>query len=168
MIGRPIEFDDISVDALRRLRAKLAQPSTLAARSRRYTLVSQPPALAPGAGAALGSGNRSTAEPPAYDPANRSRLMGLRTFWQRGKAGLRQPHHPGVDLRGIARALLANIRAGEAVQGGSTLTQQLAKNAFLSSERSLLRKINEAFLALLLEYRLDKETILTAYMNNSD
>lgn len=73
--------------------------------------------------------------------------------------------HFGLNPLAILRALWANIRAGKTVQGGSTLTQQLAKNAFLSPERSILRKINEAFLALLLEYRLSKEAILTAYMN---
>lgn len=74
-------------------------------------------------------------------------------------------HHFGIDPVAIMRALWANIRAGKTVQGGSTLTQQLAKNAFLTPERSLVRKINEAFLALLLEYRLSKEEILAAYMN---
>ena len=73
--------------------------------------------------------------------------------------------HHGVSPKAILRALLANLEAGKTVQGGSTLTQQLAKNMFLSSQRSLLRKINEAFMALLLELRFDKETILTAYVN---
>ena len=73
--------------------------------------------------------------------------------------------HLGVNPKSIARALVANIKAGKTVQGGSTLTQQLAKNLFLSPEKSLLRKINEAFMALLLEARFDKNTILTAYVN---
>jgi penicillin-binding protein 1B len=73
--------------------------------------------------------------------------------------------HPGVNPASIARALIANLKAGKTVQGGSTLTQQLAKNLFLTPERSLLRKINEAFMALLLELRFDKNTILTAYIN---
>ncbi len=73
--------------------------------------------------------------------------------------------HNGINPLSIGRALLANLRAGKTVQGGSTLTQQLAKNLFLTPERSLLRKINEAFLALMLEMRLDKDTILTAYIN---
>ena len=73
--------------------------------------------------------------------------------------------HFGLNPLAILRALWANIQAGKTVQGGSTITQQLAKNAFLSPERSLTRKINEAFLALLLEYRLSKEAILAAYMN---
>ena len=74
-------------------------------------------------------------------------------------------HHPGVDMRGIARAVAANIRAGKAVQGGSTLTQQLVKNFFLSQERTVARKFNEAIMALLLEYHYDKAQILEAYLN---
>jgi penicillin-binding protein 1B len=73
--------------------------------------------------------------------------------------------HFGINPLSIARALIANIRAGRTVQGGSTLTQQLAKNMFLTSERSLLRKINEAFMALLLESRFSKQAIITAYIN---
>ena len=73
--------------------------------------------------------------------------------------------HAGISVRGIARALLANIMAGAAVQGGSTLTQQLAKNFFLTSERTLWRKSKEALIALILEARYDKRTILNAYMN---
>ncbi len=73
--------------------------------------------------------------------------------------------HRGVSPRAIGRALLANLEAGAAVQGGSTLTQQLAKNLFLSAERSLVRKVNEAFMALLLELRLSKREIVTAYIN---
>ena len=73
--------------------------------------------------------------------------------------------HIGVNPFSIARALIANIEAGKTVQGGSTLTQQLAKNLFLTPERSLIRKINEAFMAFLLEARFDKDTIMTAYVN---
>ncbi len=73
--------------------------------------------------------------------------------------------HWGVSPRAIGRALLANLRAGAVLQGGSTLTQQLAKNLFLSSERSLVRKFNEACMALLLELRLSKREIMTAYIN---
>lgn len=74
-------------------------------------------------------------------------------------------HHPGVDMRGISRALWANIRAGKTVQGGSTLTQQLVKNYFLSSERTLARKLNEALMALSLEWHYSKADILEAYLN---
>ncbi len=73
--------------------------------------------------------------------------------------------HPGIDLYGIARAGWANLRAGRVVQGGSTLTQQLVKNFFLNSERTLSRKVNEAIMSLLLEWRYDKQQILEAYAN---
>ena len=73
--------------------------------------------------------------------------------------------HHGISPRGIARAAIANLRAGGTVQGGSTLTQQLAKNFFLTPRRSLWRKSNEALLALLLEVRYGKAEILEAYLN---
>jgi len=74
-------------------------------------------------------------------------------------------HHHGVALRSIARAFLANLKAGRTVQGGSTLTQQLVKNYFLSSERTLVRKANEAIMAVLLELHYDKAQILEAHIN---
>jgi penicillin-binding protein 1B len=73
--------------------------------------------------------------------------------------------HFGVDPMAIGRALLANIRATRVVQGGSTLTQQLVKNYFLSSERTLWRKFNEGLMALVLEWRYSKDEILEAYAN---
>ena len=73
--------------------------------------------------------------------------------------------HFGVSLRGFMRAVVANVRAGGTVQGGSTLTQQLAKNFFLTHERTWWRKANEAMLALLLEIHYDKSEILEAYLN---
>ncbi len=73
--------------------------------------------------------------------------------------------HHGVSVFSILRALYTNIRAGRTVQGGSTLTQQLAKNIYLTRERSLVRKINEAFIALILDYRYSKDQILEAYLN---
>jgi len=73
--------------------------------------------------------------------------------------------HPGVDYIGILRALLKNIEAGEIVQGGSTITQQVAKSLLLSSERTLRRKIREAVLSLIIEKYLTKEEILFLYLN---
>ena len=73
--------------------------------------------------------------------------------------------HGGLDYIGVARALWANVTAGGVVQGGSTLTQQLAKNLFLTPERTISRKIHEALLALSLEDRFTKEEILEQYLN---
>lgn len=73
--------------------------------------------------------------------------------------------HHGVSLRGTARAMVANFRAGELVQGGSTITQQLIKNYFLTPERTIWRKLNEATMALLLEWNYEKDQILEAYLN---
>jgi len=73
--------------------------------------------------------------------------------------------HFGVDPIGMARAVIANLQAGSIVQGGSTITQQLAKNLFLTAERSLDRKIREMILAIWLETRLTKDEILTLYLN---
>ncbi len=73
--------------------------------------------------------------------------------------------HWGVDPLGIARAMVSNIKAGRTVQGGSTLTQQLIKNYFLTSERTIRRKLTEMIMALLLEFHYSKEEILQAYLN---
>ncbi len=74
-------------------------------------------------------------------------------------------HHFGIDPIGLARAVVVNFRHERAVQGGSTITQQLAKNLFLSPDRTLRRKIQEALLALWLEHVYTKDQILTAYLN---
>lgn len=73
--------------------------------------------------------------------------------------------HPGISASGILRALWINLRGGEIRQGGSTVTQQLAKNLYLSSERTVGRKLREATLAVMLEWRYSKEEILEAYLN---
>jgi len=73
--------------------------------------------------------------------------------------------HFGVDIRGILRAAFRNLREGSVREGGSTLTQQLAKNLFLTHQRSLKRKIQEVLLAVWLEQNLSKDKILTLYLN---
>ncbi|MCG8591399.1 MAG: PBP1A family penicillin-binding protein [Proteobacteria bacterium] len=73
--------------------------------------------------------------------------------------------HVGIDLRRILGAGLANLRAGRVAQGGSTLTQQLVKNFFLTPERTLKRKLQEAIMALIVEVRYDKQAILESYLN---
>ncbi len=74
-------------------------------------------------------------------------------------------HHFGLDPIGLVRAVFVNLTRKGVVQGGSTITQQLAKNLFLSQERTLKRKIQEAVLALWLEHELTKDEILASYMN---
>ena len=73
--------------------------------------------------------------------------------------------HRGIDLRRILGALIVNVKAGGVRQGGSTLTQQLVKNFFLTPERTLKRKVQEALMALLVEIRYDKTEILVCYLN---
>lgn len=73
--------------------------------------------------------------------------------------------HHGISIRGISRAMLANLKAGRFIQGGSTLTQQLIKNFYLSSDRTLSRKLLEIPMALLLELHYSKAEILEAYLN---
>jgi len=73
--------------------------------------------------------------------------------------------HAGVDPKAIGRAVFQNVRAGSVVQGGSTLTQQLVKNFYLSQERTLVRKAIEAYMAVLLDLRYSKDDILEAYAN---
>lgn len=73
--------------------------------------------------------------------------------------------HHGVDVLGIGRALVTNVRSGRVVQGGSTLTQQLMKNFFLTSDRTLARKVREAAMAVVAETRYSKMQILENYLN---
>ena len=75
--------------------------------------------------------------------------------------------HFGLDFKGTTRAMVENLRANEVVQGGSSITQQLAKNLFLTPERTLRRKMNEAFMALWIELRLTKSEILKLYLDRS-
>ncbi|WP_349364038.1 MAG: PBP1A family penicillin-binding protein [Roseitalea porphyridii] len=75
--------------------------------------------------------------------------------------------HFGIDAMGLVRAMTENVRANSVVQGGSTITQQLAKNLFLSNERTIERKVKEAFLALWLEANLSKQEILKLYLDRA-
>jgi len=78
-----------------------------------------------------------------------------RTFFQ----------HHGISFRGVIRASMENFKAGEVVQGGSTITQQLVKNFYLTPEKTIERKFNEAMMSLLLEWHYSKQQILEAYLN---
>ncbi len=74
--------------------------------------------------------------------------------------------HPGIDPIAIGRALVNDIRAGSYVEGGSTITQQLAKNQFFTQDKKLVRKISEMFMAFQIESVLDKDKILELYINS--
>ncbi|MDB9972155.1 transglycosylase domain-containing protein, partial [Alphaproteobacteria bacterium] len=75
--------------------------------------------------------------------------------------------HPGIDVKGILRAIYVNILSTSYKQGGSTITQQLAKLIFLNSEKSILRKIRELFITIKLEAILEKEEIISLYLNRA-
>ena len=75
--------------------------------------------------------------------------------------------HPGIDIKGILRAVYVNLLTASYKQGGSTITQQLSKLIFLNSEKSILRKIRELFITLKLESILDKEEIISLYLNRA-
>ncbi|ABS61631.1 penicillin-binding protein, 1A family [Parvibaculum lavamentivorans DS-1] len=102
----------------------------------------------------LMSGYASLSDLPPWVPAAVLATEDQRFYW-----------HFGVDPIGLARATITNIRAGAYVQGGSTVTQQLAKNIFLKPDRTIARKIEEMVLAVWLELRFTKEEILTLYLN---
>jgi penicillin-binding protein 1A len=87
---------------------------------------------------------------------------------QRATMAIEDDHfykHPGIDVKAILRAALANLRAGRARQGASTITQQLAKNIFLTQERTLKRKVKELLLTLQIERNFSKDEILQLYLN---
>ena len=74
--------------------------------------------------------------------------------------------HPGIDPVAIGRALINDIKAGEYVEGGSTITQQLAKNQYVTQEKKMVRKVSEMFMAFKIESELDKDKILELYVNS--
>lgn len=124
-----------------------------AAKAPRVMLVAIDGAPIPVHGVSLGAPVR-LADLPAHVP-NAVLAVEDRNFY----------HHIGINPISVARALAANAEAGEVVQGGSTITQQLAKNLFLSSDRTMKRKIQELLLALWLEHQFTKNEILTLYLN---
>ncbi len=91
---------------------------------------------------------------PDYVPAAFIAIEDQRFYW-----------HPGFDPIGMTRAMVSNMRAGRIVQGGSTLTQQLAKNLFLTPDQNMRRKVQELMLAVWLEMKFSKEEILALYLN---
>ena len=74
--------------------------------------------------------------------------------------------HPGIDAIAIGRAIKNNIHARQLIEGGSTITQQLAKNMYFTQERSLIRKVAEGFMAIALERKFSKDEILELYVNS--
>ncbi|MCJ8312088.1 MAG: penicillin-binding protein 1B [Saccharospirillaceae bacterium] len=96
------------------------------------------------------------------------KLVQVPTTLKEGFLAVEDSHfysHHGISITGIARALFSNIQAGSLTQGGSTITQQLVKNLFLYNKRSLVRKVNEALMAILIDAQYNKDEILTAYFN---
>jgi penicillin-binding protein 1A len=104
-----------------------------------------------------GDESRVVVESDRIAPVMKQAIVAVedRRFWE----------HRGVDVRGIARAVWADIRSKDVVQGGSTITQQFVKNTYIANERTVSRKLKEAALAWQLERRWSKDRILTAYMN---
>ena len=118
--------------------------------------VALPPELLASAGAGMGENIRPVhlADVP---PMVRTAILAIEDerFYE----------HGGLDPRGVLRALWANVRKGRVVEGGSTITQQLVKSRLLTPERTLSRKLNEAWLSTALEWRYSKDQILEAYLN---
>jgi penicillin-binding protein 1A len=104
-----------------------------------------------------GSESRVVVESDEISPAMKQAIVAVedRRFWE----------HSGVDIQGMARAVWADIRSQEVVQGGSTITQQFVKNQYTAQERTVSRKLKEAALSWQLEQRWSKDRILTAYLN---
>ena len=104
-----------------------------------------------------GSESRVVVESDEISPAMKQAIVAVedRRFWE----------HSGVDIQGMARAVWADIRSQEVVQGGSTITQQFVKNQYTEQERTVSRKLKEAALSWQLEQRWSKDRILTAYLN---
>ena len=104
-----------------------------------------------------GSESRIVVESDEISPAMKQAIVAVedRRFWE----------HQGVDMQGMARAVWADIRSQDFVQGGSTITQQFIKNQYTQQERTVSRKLKEAALAWQLEQRWSKDRILTAYLN---
>lgn len=106
--------------------------------------------------------------PASFEDRILVKLSQVPDFLVKGLLAVEDQHfydHAGVSVRGISRAMLANIKAGRFVQGGSTLTQQLIKNFYLTNRRTLWRKLQELPMALLLELHYSKEEILESYLN---
>jgi penicillin-binding protein 1A len=105
---------------------------------------------------------------PADKNRTRVALRGV-SFWTRRATVAIEDHrfyeHGGVDYQGILRAAWSDLRAGHVVQGGSTITQQLVRNLYISKERTFKRKLKEACLAIKLSRRWSKDRILAEYMN---
>jgi penicillin-binding protein 1A len=104
-----------------------------------------------------GSESRVVVESEEISPVMKQAIVAVedRRFWE----------HQGVDIRGMARAVWADVRSQTIVQGGSTITQQFVKNQYTKQERTISRKLKEAALAWQLEQRWSKDRILTAYLN---
>ena len=104
-----------------------------------------------------GSESRILVEAEEISPVMKQAIVAVedRRFWE----------HKGVDVQGMARAVWADLRSQDVIQGGSTITQQFIKNQYTQQERTVSRKLKEAALAWQLEQRWSKERILTAYLN---